>query len=181
LANGKAVLALEHFTAASQPPANLGEEFHYLQSRADVNFWRGEALNQLGRHQESAKAYNASADEVQDFQQMAVKPFSSFTYYRGLSLLALGRTSEADDLFTALGERGRELQQLPGEIDYFATSLPNMLVFEEDQTLRNQIEGKFLEGLALLHLEGPTAARDRFQQVLELDPSHYGATDQLRA
>ena len=181
LANGKAVLALEHFTAASQPPTNLGEEFHYLQSRADVNFWMGEVLHQLGRHQESAEAYDASANEVQDFQQMAVKSFSSFTYYRGLSLLALGRTSEANDLFTALGERGRELQKLPGTIDYFATSLPNMLVFEEDLTLRNQIEGKFLEGLALLHLEGPTAAKDRFRQVLELDPSHYEATDQLRA
>ena len=181
LASGKAVLALEHFTAASQPPANLGEEFHYLQSRSDVNFWRGEALNRLGHQVESTEAYNASANEVQDFQQMAVKSFSSFTYYRGLSLLALGRNPEANDLFIALRERGRELQQLPGTIDYFATSLPNMLVFEENLTLRNRIEGKFLEGLALLQLEGPAAAQDRFRQVLELDASHYEATDQLRA
>ena len=181
LANGKAVLALEHVTAASPPPANLGEEFHYLQSQADVSFWRGEALNRLDRQQESTEAYTASANEAQDFQEMAVKSFSSFTYYRGRSLLALGHTAEANDLFTALRERGRELQQLPGTIDYFATSLPNMLVFEEDLTLRNRIEGKFLEGLALLQLEGPAAAQDRFQQVLELDPAHYEATAQLRA
>jgi tetratricopeptide (TPR) repeat protein len=181
LANGKALLALENFTAASQPPANLGEEFHYLQSRADVNFWRGETLKHLGRQEESAAAYAASANEVQDFQQMAVKSFSEFTYYRCRSLLALGRRAEANDLFAALRERGRELQHLPGTIDYFATSLPNMLVFEEDLTLRNRIEGNFLEGLALLQLEGPAAAKDRFQEVLNLDPSHYDATGQLRA
>jgi len=180
LASSKAELALEHFAAASQPPSNLGEEFHYLQSRSDLNFWKGEALNQLCKHQEAAEAYIASANEAQDFQQMAVKPYSSFTYYRGLALLALERTSEANQLFTALRDRGRELQQLPGKIDYFATSLPNMLVFEDDLTLRNQIEGKFLEGLALLQLEGPAPAKDRFQQVLALDPSHYEATDQLR-
>ena len=56
-----------------------------------------------------------------------------------------------------------------------------MLVFEEDLTLRNQIEGKFLEGLALLQLGEPNTANDRFRQVLDLDPSHYEATAQLRA
>jgi hypothetical protein len=56
-----------------------------------------------------------------------------------------------------------------------------MLVFEDDLTLRNQVEGKFLEGLALLQLRDVAAAKARFQEVLELDPSHYEATDQLRA
>jgi tetratricopeptide (TPR) repeat protein len=179
LANGRAAIALEHFTAADQPPSNLGEAFHYLQSRSDSNFWKGQALNRLGRHQEAIEAHTASANEVQDFQQMAVKSYSP--YYRGLSLLELGRGSDANELFKTLSERGRELQQLPGKIDYFATSLPNMLVFEEDLTLRNHIEGKFLQGLALLQLGDPAAAHDRFRQVLNLDATHYEATDQLRA
>jgi tetratricopeptide (TPR) repeat protein len=38
LQRGDAAGALEHFTSASVPPRNLGEEFHFLQSRADVNY-----------------------------------------------------------------------------------------------------------------------------------------------
>jgi tetratricopeptide (TPR) repeat protein len=177
----EAAAALEHFTAAHQPPVNLGEEFHHLQSRSDLNYWKGRALTMLGREQEAQEAFIASGNEAQDFKEMAVTVYSSFTYYRGLSLLALGRDAEAKQLFAALRRRGQELQQLPGKIDYFATSLPNMLVFEEDLTLRNQIEGKFLEGLALLQLGEPNTASDRFLQVLDLDPSHYEATAQLRA
>jgi tetratricopeptide (TPR) repeat protein len=181
LESRKSEVALEHFDAASQPPPNLGEEFHYLQARSDLNYWKGRALQMLGRQEEAETAYKASASEAQDFKEMAVTSYSAFTYYRGLSLRALGRESEADQLFAGLRERGRELQQLPGTIDYFATSLPNMMVFEEDLTQRNRLDGQFLEGLALLAQGDPTAAKTLFTRVLELDASHYQASDQLRA
>jgi tetratricopeptide (TPR) repeat protein len=181
LDSGKPAAALENFKAASQPPPNLGEEFHYLQARSDLNYWKGQALQMLGRQEEAKACYEASASEAQDFKEMAVTSYSAFTYYRGLSLRALGRESEADQLFTSLRERGRELQQLPGTIEYFATSLPNMLVFEEDLTQRNRLEGQFLEGLALLARGDSTAAKTLFSQVLQSDASHYPATDQLRS
>jgi tetratricopeptide (TPR) repeat protein len=182
LENGNPAAALDHFNAASQPPPNLGEEFHYLQARSDLNYWKGRALQLLGgRREEAEAAYKASASEAQDFKEMAVTSYSAFTYYRGLSLRALGRESEADQLFAGLRERGRELQQLPGTIDYFATSLPNMLVFEEDLTQRNRLDGQFLEGLALLAQGNPAAAKTLFAQILDLDASHYQASDQLRS
>jgi hypothetical protein len=135
----------------------------------------------LGHQEEAETAYKASANEAQDFKEMAVTSYSAFTYYRGLSLRALGHESEADQLFDSLRKRGQELQQLPGTIDYFATSLPNMLVFEEDLTLRNQLDGQFLEGLALLAQGDSAAAKTLFTQVLHSDTSHYPATDQLRS
>jgi tetratricopeptide (TPR) repeat protein len=181
LGSGKPAAALEHFNAASQPPPSLGEEFHYLQARSDLNYWKGQALEMLGHREEAEAAYKASASEAQDFKEMAVTSYSAFTYYRGLSLRALARQSEADQLFASLRERGRELQQLPGTIDYFATSLPNMLVFEEDLTQRNRLDGQFLEGLALLAQGDSAAAKTLFAQVLQSDASHYPATDQLRS
>ncbi|MBV9878045.1 MAG: DUF5107 domain-containing protein [Verrucomicrobia bacterium] len=181
LESGNLAAALEHFNGASQPPPNLGEEFHYLQARSDLNYWKGQALQKLGRGEEAEAAYKASANEAQDFKEMAVTSYSAFTYYRGLSLRALGREPEADQLFANLRERGRELQQLPGTIDYFATSLPNMLVFEEDLTKRNRSDGQFLEGLALLAQGDSASARKLFAQVLQSDASHYPATDQLRS
>jgi tetratricopeptide (TPR) repeat protein len=181
LESGKPAAALEHFNAASQPPPNLGEEFHYLQARSDLNYWKGQALQMLGHREEAETAYKASASEAQDFKEMAVTSYSALTYYRGLSLRALGRESEADQLFASLRKRGQELQELPGTIDYFATSLPNMLVFEEDLTQRNRLDGQFLEGLALLAQGDSAAAKILFTQVLHSDTSHYPATDQLRS
>ena len=56
-----------------------------------------------------------------------------------------------------------------------------MLVFEEDLTQRNRLEGKFLEGLAWLELGDPATAKTLFTEVLDLDLSHYPATHQLRS
>jgi hypothetical protein len=56
-----------------------------------------------------------------------------------------------------------------------------MLVFEEDLTQRNRLDGQFLEGLALLAQGDSAAAKTLFTQVLHSDTSHYPATDQLRS
>jgi tetratricopeptide (TPR) repeat protein len=180
LNRGNAVLALEQFDAASKPPQNLGEEFHYLQSKADVNYWRGQALSILGRPKAAEEAFLSGANEPQDFKGMAVTRYSSSTYYRGLSLLALKRVNEARQLLTELRRYAEQVRQRPARIDYFATSLPNMLVFEDDLSRINEIEGLFLEGLALAGLGQIGEAQLCFSRVLELDPSHLDARQQLR-
>jgi tetratricopeptide (TPR) repeat protein len=180
LAKGNAAIALERFDSASRPPANLGEEFHYLQAKADLNYWRGRALSLLGRRKEAEEAYTASANEAQDFREMTVAFHSPFTYYRGLSLLALGEDRKAQQLFSTLRQHAEELKRRSAKIDYFATSLPNMLVFEEDLAQRNQIEGLYLEGLALLGSGDHQEARSRFLQVISLDSSHLAAKQQLQ-
>src|SRR5258707_12520033 len=106
LQKGNPLAALERFTAASQPPPNLGEEFHYLQARSDLSYWKGRALDLLGRREEAEAAYTDNAQEAQDFQGMAVNSYSSFTYYLGLSFRELGREPEADKLFLSLGGTG---------------------------------------------------------------------------
>jgi len=67
-------------------------------------------------------------------------------------------------------------QQLP-KIDYFATSLPAMLLFENDLAKQNQIEAKFLRAQALLGLDREQEAQDLLNEVLRLDRNHSGAAD----
>jgi tetratricopeptide (TPR) repeat protein len=179
LNQGNAALALEHFDGASKPPRNLGEEFHYLQSKAEVNYWRGQALAMLGYAKEAEEAFLSSANEAQDFKEMAVTLHSSSSFYRGLSLRALKRHDEAQQLFSALRQHAEQVKQLPAKIDYFATSLPNMLVFEDDLSRANQIDGLFLEGLAFAGLGRFREAQCCFSQVLALDASHLDARQQL--
>jgi hypothetical protein len=68
-------------------PPNLGEDFHYLQSRSDLNYWKGRALTMLGRQKEAEEAYAASANEAQDFKEMAV------TSYRPSPIIVVSRAS----------------------------------------------------------------------------------------
>ncbi|MBV9391055.1 MAG: tetratricopeptide repeat protein [Verrucomicrobia bacterium] len=65
-------------------------------------------------------------------------------------------------------------------IDYFATSLPLILVFDEDLQARKQAEAAFLLGLAQRGLGDLDSAIASFEQVLRLNRSHPGASEQLQ-
>ncbi len=142
LNGGDAATALEHFELAMQPPQNLGEAYHLLQAKADVSYWTGKALRALGREADAAKQFESSANEAGDFQSMAVAEHSELSYYRGLSMMELGRTDDAKCLFEDLKSFAERELQKPATIDFFATSLPLLLVFEDDldKTRRQEME-----------------------------------------
>jgi tetratricopeptide (TPR) repeat protein len=129
---GEPATALEHFELAMRPPRNLGEAYHLLQAKADVSYWTGKALRALGREVEAIAQFEAAAQEAGDFQAMAVTEHSPLSYFRGLSLIELGRDSEAGKLFDEIEAYARREMETEAKIDYFATSLPLLLVFEDD-------------------------------------------------
>ena len=160
LAAGEASGALEHFSHAMDTPPNLGEAYHLLQAKADVNYWLGRAQRAFGREDEAVRHFEAAAAETGDLTEMAVTAHSPLSYYRGLSLRELGREAEAAGLFGALRAFAEAHLGLSAKIDYFATSLPNLLVFEEDLSARRDAENHLLAALAAHGLGDPaTAAR----------------------
>ena len=132
LEKGQADVALEHFRLAMEIPENLGEAYHLLQAKADVNYWTGRALRDLGREAEAKACFEESAAEAGDFQAMAVTEHSELSYFRGLSLVELGRDNDARALFESLYAFAEKEMESKAEIDYFATSLPLLVVFEDD-------------------------------------------------
>jgi tetratricopeptide (TPR) repeat protein len=132
LAAGDAEKALEHFNLAMETPDRLGEKYHLLQAKADVTYWQGKALRALGRESEALTKFEAAAAESGDFQCMAVTAFSELTVFKALALRELGRESEARQVLEAMAAHAEAESKIPARIDYFATSLPNLLVFEED-------------------------------------------------
>ena len=124
--------ALGYFEQAMNTPDSLGEKYHPLQSKADVNYWTGMALMKLGRKEEAKQKFIEVSNEEGDFQDMAVTIFSEMTFYKGLALLALGEYSQAGGLFHEMKAWAQWQKSQTAKIDYFATSLPNLLVFEED-------------------------------------------------
>jgi tetratricopeptide (TPR) repeat protein len=141
--------ALRHFAGAMETPESLGEAYHLLQAKADVNYWIGRAHKALGQADEAEAYFNLSAYEAGDFSEMAVIAHSPLSYFRGLSLRELGREDEAMALFRSLKEFAQSKLGEIAKIDYFATSLPDLLVFDEDLQARRDAENHHLITLAL--------------------------------
>jgi len=71
LKNGAPQSALDHFTAAMDTPESLGEAYHPLQAKADVNYWIGKAYQALGETEKATAHFRLSAEEQGDFSAMA--------------------------------------------------------------------------------------------------------------
>ncbi len=61
------------------------------------------------------------------------------------------------------------------KIDYFAVSLPDMLIFEDDLKSKNEIHCKYLIGLGKLGLDVIDEAISKFDEIISIDNSHQGA------
>jgi hypothetical protein len=77
-------------------------------------------------------------------------------------------------------EFAKERMNTDIQIDYFATSLPNLLLFDDDLNKRNRNEMQFLSALGNLGLGLGKAAVTQLQIVLREDPNHLLAAEVLR-
>jgi tetratricopeptide (TPR) repeat protein len=171
--------ALEHFLHALNPPSNLGEAKHLLVNQSEVFFWLGRTYETLGQEPDAKKYYLKAVQQKGDFQQMSVRTISDTTFWSGLALQQLGLTEEAKQLFGEIGRFADAVEKATPKIEYFATSLPAMLLFEDDLEKRNGINATFLKAQALYGL-GQVAASERLlRHVLEQDANHSGAHDLL--
>jgi hypothetical protein len=91
----------------------------------------------------------------------------------------LGDTTRARRLFREIGEYADRLRQETPKIEYFATSLPTMLLFEENLAERQRILSEFLRAQSLLGLGKNKEALALLRAVQQLDVNHSGAVDLL--
>jgi tetratricopeptide (TPR) repeat protein len=179
LAKGDPAEAQRLFEAALTCPENLGEAKHLLANQSDIHYWLGAALDAAGDPASARQWWERAANQKGDFQEMSVKSFSEMTYYNALALKRLNRTKEAENLLRSLLAYAEALVSQPPKIDYFATSLPAMLLFEDDLQKRQLIAATFLQSQAWLGLGDTAKARQLIGEVLQLDGSHPLAADLL--
>jgi tetratricopeptide (TPR) repeat protein len=179
LAKGLPGEARSHFEAALQAPLNLGEAKHLLANQSDIYYWLGCACDKLGDNDAARKHWFAAATFKGDFQEMSVRSFSEMTYFSALSWLKLGRRMEGCKLLKDLLSCAKGLAKTPAKIDYFATSLPTMLLFDDDLQRRQETTALFLQAQAQLGLGNRATAKKLLSVVLRRDPSHALAADHL--
>ncbi|MGH9654356.1 MAG: tetratricopeptide repeat protein, partial [Bryobacteraceae bacterium] len=169
-------IARDHFDLALTSPENLGEAQHLLSNRSKVYYWLGVACEAAGDRTSARHWWQRAAASKGDFQQMSVKPFSEMSYYSGKALKRLGAPEEAEQLFRDLLRYAQQLARQKATIDYFATSLPHLLLFDEDLNRTTAIASKFLEAQARIGLSEAGGER-LLQEVLAADPNHHMAID----
>jgi len=174
LDEGSFAAAIAHFEAALEPPGSLGEARHPLTPEHEIRYELGRALAAGGDEVRAREQWMLAAEPLPDGTVLAPAGF-----FRGLALRALGLEADARTVLRTLRRSARRQARATVEIDYFATSLPALLLFDDDLDLRNRIACRYLEGLAALGLGRPRAARRAFRDVLERDINHLGARTAL--
>jgi tetratricopeptide (TPR) repeat protein len=167
------------FEAALRCPENLGEATHLLANQSDVYYFLGSAFEADGDHASAQQWFERAAWHQGNFQEMSVKSFSDMSYYNALALKQLGQAREAEELLRSLLAYAKALAGQVARIDYFATSLPTMLLFEDDLQKRNTVTATFLRAQAWLGLGDSAQARELLHEVMVLDRNHSRAADML--
>ena len=97
-------------------------------------------------------------------------------FYQGLARQRLGQAAEARAIFQKLIGYGQTHIDDQVLMDYFAVSLPDFLVFDEDLSLRNRIHCHYMIALGYTGLGDHAQAEAHYTKVLALDAYHLGAT-----
>ncbi|MGZ4973762.1 MAG: DUF5107 domain-containing protein [Limisphaerales bacterium] len=186
LALGREALARKDFACARtlfekalQSPENLGEAKHLLANQSDIYFWLGVACQQLGDKTAAQQYWRAAATFRGDFQEMSVRKFSEMTLFSALSWGHLGQKARMKKLLRDLLAFSIALAKEKAKIDYFATSLPTMLLFDDDLTARQQTKAIFMQAQARLGLGQKAVAQKLLRKVLQREPNHAMAADLL--
>ncbi|HJW00522.1 MAG TPA: DUF5107 domain-containing protein [Arthrobacter sp.] len=114
-----------------EAPANLGEGRHPGHSMAERFVTMGDALELAGDTDAARQAWNQAC---RDGSELAVNPkhAGAADYWKGAAHTRLGRHMDAQGVWQALEDRADELESAPAAPDYFATSLPELLLFDTD-------------------------------------------------
>lgn len=169
--------AEEYLTKALKYPENLGEG--KLEGTKDnhINYYLGVIMENQGKT-EDARAYFETAgvgtDEPAGMMYYNDQP-ADMIYYQGLAKEKLGKPVEARARFYKLLDYGEQHMFDPMKIEYFAVSLPDFLIYEEDLDKKNKAHCNYLIGLGKMGLGDMEGAKKALEETIRLDHAHLNA------
>lgn len=176
LSEGKYPEALNLIEECFTYPHNMGEGKLYGAQENDFNYYKACVLQGLGKDQEAETLFlQASVGNSQPAAAMYYndqKPDKIF--YQGLALRKLGREDEARGRFNNLISYGEKHVYDVFKMDYFAVSLPDLQIWEDDMNKKNRIHCNYLMALGHLGLGNNEKAMKYFDIAAEMDNNHQG-------
>jgi tetratricopeptide (TPR) repeat protein len=177
IADKKYKEAIQLLKAAEQYPENLGEGKLHGARENDIHFWMGCACDELNEKSYATVYFELAASGDSN-------PAPAIFYndqspdkiaYQAFALMRLNQHSEAEECLTNLIAYAKEHMDDEIKIDYFAVSLPDLMIFDDDLNKRNRIHCLYMEGLGYLGLQQVQKAKACFEKLLAFDASHQGA------
>ena len=131
--------AVEYLTQAQVYPENLGEGKLTGAQENEIFYWLGCAYDGLNESTIAAECWEKAATGI-DEPSAAIfyndqQPDTIF--FQGLALIKLGRIPEATTRFQTLIDFGMAHLHDEFKLDYFAVSLPDLQIWDDDLTKRN--------------------------------------------
>lgn len=175
---GKYEEALALLSRAENYPSNLGEGKLAGAQENDIHYWKGIVYEKLGNQEKADQYYKMAVKGISEPAQAIFynDPQPDKIFYQGLAWIKLNDPEKATAIFKSLIVFGEQHINDNISIDYFAVSLPGLLVFDADLNLLNKIHCYYLMALGHLGLgkEHTKQAALFFGQALQLDKSHQG-------
>lgn len=137
-AAGAYTVALRWIEKCFVYPPNFGEGKLYGTQENDFNYYKGCILEALGKKEEAIRCFEKASQGTDELITAMYyndrKPEK--IYYKGLALCKLSREEEAAACFESLIAFGTKQLKEPFKIDYFAVSLPDLQIWEDDMNER---------------------------------------------
>lgn len=182
LQNGEYQKAIDLLSQVERYPENLGEGKLYGTPENDINYLLGCAYEGL-KQSEQAMVKFVAATQGNGVPVQAIyynDPQPDKILYQALAWQKLGQPQKAEEIFHRFIDFGTEHMNDEIRIDYFAVSLPDMLVFDIDINRRNTIFCNYLIGLGKMGLGEIAEGKRDLEKVLGMDVNHQGAAIHLR-
>ena len=163
-------------------PHHLGEGKLYGAQENDFYYFLGIAYEALGQKSQACKCWEEATRGPQEpaaaMYYNDAKPDKIF--YQGLALYKLGRAGEAHGRFYRLINYGKQHIFEHQIMDYFAVSLPDLLIWEDSLDVKNEIHCKYMLALGYYGMGDMKKALKYLEEVEVLDNNHQGI-QQLRS
>lgn len=169
--------ALPLLTASLEYPENLGEGKLPNVPDNEAHYYLGVSYRKLGREEEAKKYFELAATgptEPGSVLYYNDQP-SDFIFYQGLANKALGRENAALKAYHQLIIYGEKHLFDKVSYDFFAVSLPEIEVFQDNIQLRNIQYCNYLRALGNIGLGNKAEAALLLQDILLKQDDYQGA------
>ena len=93
-------------------------------------------------------------------------------FYQGLAWRKLGQLQQSQECLERLYRYGKAHLEDVMQPDFFAVSLPDFLIFEDDIQQKNKAHCWYLMGLSALGQGDRIKAKECFERSLSFDPTY---------
>ena len=179
---GGASEAIRLLSECLEYPHHLGEGKLYGAQENDFYYLLGIAYEALGLNDKARECWEEATKGPQEpaaaMYYNDAKPDKIF--YQGRALSKLGREGEAHGRFYRLINYGKQHIFEKQKTDYFAVSLPDLLIWDDSLDTKNLIHCKYMLALGYYGMGDKDHAEQYLKEVEQLDNNHQGI-QQLRS